>query len=132
MTQLANKIKKLTLQIEKLEAKTKPLKKKLKQLKYDFNIKKWARNAKYDGFWIWKQCYHFTLDKNDLDFIKEMVKHKANINYVNKQWNYLAHYGNTTPLDWVIKNSDNKKKYIKELRKLGAKTSKELTINNKN
>jgi len=125
MERLQKKIKKLQLQIEKLEAKTKPLKRKLKQLEHNLYIKRWARDSEYDGFWIFKKCYHHTLDKTDLDFIKEMVKGGANINLTDE------FYGNQTALDFAIKNSDNKKKYIKELRKLGAKTYEELTINNK-
>lgn len=123
MKRLQNKINKLQLQIEKLEAKTKPLKKKLKQAKYELYIKKWAKYGNYDGYYIMMTCYRNTLNKILLDIIKEKVKHKANINYMYK-------FGeNLTALDYAIKNSDNKKKYIKELRKLGAKTSEELKTN---
>lgn len=125
MKHLENKIKKLKDKIQKNKAKTIALKKELKQLEHNLYIKRWARDGEYDGFWIFKKCYHHTLDKTDLDFIKEMVKGGANINYVNKQ------YGNYTPLDWAIKNPDNEKKYIKELRNLGAKTYEELQNNKK-
>jgi hypothetical protein len=124
MKRLQNKIKKLQLQIEKLEAKTKPLKKELKQAIYQMDIELWAKNTNYSGFAIWKKCYHHNLDKYNMDYIKLMVKKGADINYTDK------FYGNQTALDCAIKNSDNKKKYIKELRKLGAKTSEELKNNN--
>lgn len=124
MERLENKINKLKDKIQKNKVKTIALKKELKKLEHNLYIKRWARDGDYDGLWIWKKCYHHTLDKIDLDFIKEMVKEGANINFTNE------FYGNQTALDWAIKNPDNKKKYIKELRKLGAKTYEELKNNN--
>lgn len=125
MKHLENKINKLKDKIQKNKAKTIALKKELKQLEHNLYIKRWARDDEYDGFRIFKKCYHHTLHKIDLDFIKEMVKGGANINLTDE------FYGNQTALDCAIKNSDNKKKYIKELRKLGAKTYQELQNNKK-
>ena len=125
MERLENKIKKLKDKIQKNKVKTIALKKELKQLEHNLYIKRWARDGDYDGFWIFKKCYHHTLDKIDIDFIKEMVKGGANINLTDE------FYGNITALDCAIKNPDNKKKYIKELRKLGAKTYEELQNNKK-